>query len=382
VFFDAALRFIERHREEPFFVYLPTNAPHTPLEVAPEYSRPYLEAGLDETTARVYGMVTNIDENFGRLLSKLDELDLRRRTVVLFLGDNGPQQPRYNAGLRGRKGSTYEGGLRAPAFLQWPERLPGGRTIDTIVADIDVLPTLLELCGIAPPDDLALDGTSLVPVLNEAAADPPDRRLFFQCHRGLTPKRYQNCAVVTQRYKLVGFPGTFSREDLDTTGEPVFELYDLVDDPEEQRNLAERRSEIVAELRRAYDAWFDDVRATRNFTPGVIHIGTDAENPVRLCRYQDADFRDGRPRGWGVEIVHGGEYELTIERGEHSGPGRLFVSWQGETITRPLEQDGRTASITLDAGRGVLDAWFQEGRERVFFTENNPLGDVTVRRQD
>ncbi|NOX54282.1 MAG: arylsulfatase, partial [Planctomycetes bacterium] len=297
VFFDAALRFIRKCTKagRPFFVYLPTNAPHAPLEVADSYCAPYREMGLNDTTAKVYGMVTNIDENFGRLLSELDRLGLREQTIVIFLCDNGPQQPRYNAGLRGRKASTYEGGIRVPFALQWKSRLPGRRRIDRIAAHIDLLPTLLDLCGIPLPRNRSLDGISLRPLIEGVTCWPP-RRLFFQCHRGLTPKRYQNCAVVTQRFKLVGYPGTFSREDLDTAaGKPVLELYDLMTDPSEQRDLASRRPDVVATLRTAYDEWFDSVSASRHFQPGVIAIGSPAENPTVLCRYQDSTYRNGRP---------------------------------------------------------------------------------------
>ena len=227
VFFDAALEFIRKHRERPFFVYLPTNAPHTPLEVADEYAEPYRKLGLDDTTARVYGMIANIDENFGRLLSELERRGLRENTLLLFFGDNGPQQERFNAGLRGRKSSTYEGGIRVGASLQWPARWSKAKQIETIAAHIDIAPTLLAAAGVTSPEGPAFDGVNLLPLLDGQASQWPQRPLFFQCHRGLAPKPFPNCAIVTDRYKLVGFPGTFNREDLDTSGEPILELYDV-----------------------------------------------------------------------------------------------------------------------------------------------------------
>ncbi|MEQ9070753.1 MAG: arylsulfatase, partial [Gimesia chilikensis] len=122
LFFDAALEFMDRQAQagKPFFVYLPTNAPHTPLEIADSYWKPYQEQGLDETTARVYGMVENLDKNLGRLMAHLDQTKLKENTILIFLGDNGPQQKRYTAGLRGRKSWVYEGGIRVPFVATWP----------------------------------------------------------------------------------------------------------------------------------------------------------------------------------------------------------------------------------------------------------------------
>ena len=379
VFTDAAIRFIESNKDRPFFVYLPTNAPHTPIQVAKEYSRPYKEMGLNDTTAGVYGMVTNIDENFGRLVEKLDSLGIRDNTLVIFFGDNGPQQSRYNAGLRGRKASTYEGGIRVGAYFQWPARLRGGRRIERIAAHIDIGPTLVDLAGGNVSTGPAFDGVSLLPLLLGEDSDWPDRILYFQCHRGLDPKRYQNSAAVTDRFKMVGYPGTFSQEDLGTSGEPVLELYDVAADPGEENNLARSNPRALSRLRAGYDAWFDDVEATRSFTPGVIHIGSDAENPLHLCRYQDGSYRDGIPHGWSVEIERAGKYGVSINRGPLVGAGRLFVSWNGKQIGRSIGAGANSAVFQLAAGRGVIDVWFvADGQERVVFSDNSPPGDVDI----
>jgi arylsulfatase A-like enzyme len=381
VFFDAACAFIKTHRDEPFFVYLPANAPHTPLEIAERYAEPYRRLGLNDTTARVYGMIANIDENFGRLLNVLEKTGLRENTLVLFFGDNGPQQERFNAGLRGRKSSTCEGGIRVGAFLQWPARWPQAKAVDSIAAHIDIAPTLLAAAGVASPGSPKFDGANLLPLLDGPNADWPERMLFFQCHRGLTPKAFQNCAVVTDRYKLVGYPGTFNREDLDTSGEPVLELYDIPADPAESRDLAGESPEVVARLRDAYSQWFQDVRATRNFSPGVIHIGNDAENPVRLCRYQDGNYVDGVPNGWTVKVERGGKYRIAIDRGTLEGQGSLHVLWQGKKTVVPLSQTESSAVIGLTEGDGVIDIWFvPDGAQRVIVSDNDTAGDVEVER--
>ncbi|MAG94403.1 MAG: hypothetical protein CMJ48_11725 [Planctomycetaceae bacterium] len=377
VFFRAATEFIEQNRDAPFFVYLPTNAPHTPLEIDAKYVTPYRTMGLADTTARVYGMVENIDDNLGKLLSRLDQLKLRENTIVLFIGDNGPQQKRYTAGLRGRKSWSYEGGIRVPCFVQWKGRYAGGRELDSIAAHIDLLPTLLDACGVKIPKNL--DGTSIVPLLAGKTEADDERTLFFQCHRGLAPRPFQNCAVVTQQYKLVGYPGTFSKEDLDTSGEPQLELYDLTKDAAEQTDLADEHPDVVAKLRSAYQRWFEDVRATRRFRPGLVKIDGSRENPMTLCRYQDGNYRDGSPHGWTVEIVQGGRFALSVDRGELTGPGDVHVDWQGRTQTQSVAADANRALFDLPAGEGVIDIWFQQqGKERVVVSDNGIAGNVIV----
>ena len=379
LFFEAAMAFIEDNRDQPFFVYLPTNAPHTPLTVAEKYWKPYADAGLDETTARVYGMVENLDENLGRLLDQLERLRLRENTFVVFLSDNGPQQVRYSAGLRGQKTMNYEGGVRALSFWQWPAAgWEAGRKIDRPAAHIDVAPTFLDAAGLEPPADRPFDGWSLLPLL-AGGAPGPERTIFLQVARGLEPKPYQNAAAVADRWKLVLSPGTFNEEDW--AGPPAFELYDLTADPGEQQDVAREHPQEVAALREQYDDWFASVGASRDFEPGVIVIGSDEENPAVLCRYQDSTFVDGKPTTWTVEIAQAGEYELTVNRGDRSGAGTLWVEVNGERTSRPLAAGESAAVVDLPAGPAKLDIWTQEeGKERVVETANNSIGDVVVRR--
>ena len=148
---DHAIRFVEDNQGRPFFVYLPYNAPHTPLFVPERYARPYFEQGLPERTALVYGMIASIDENVGRLLDRLDALDLARETIVIFLSDNGPiwgwgegATPRFNADLRSQKFTVFEGGIRVPFFIRWPGLLEAGLEFGAPAALIYVLPTHLD----------------------------------------------------------------------------------------------------------------------------------------------------------------------------------------------------------------------------------------------
>jgi arylsulfatase A-like enzyme len=383
VFFNAALDFIASNRDRPFFAYIPTNVPHTPLEVADAWVEPFRKLGLDNTTARIYAMVKNLDDNFARLLARLEELKLRDNTIVIFMTDNGAQQERFNAGLRGRKSWVYEGGIRVPFFVQWPAGLKGGRQIDRIAAHIDVLPTLLDAAGTQAPADVKLDGVSLLPLLSgkTAATDWPERTLFIQCHRGLTPKLFQNAAAIGQRYKLVCYPGTFNREDLLPSAKaPVLELYDLEADRGEAHDLAKEQPGALAALRRKYEDWFADVWRSRQFTPGIIHVGNQAENPIVLCRYQDASWKFERPCGWLVNFERSGRYEVGFREDSVPGPGRIVVNWQGQESRRPIAGGQRTAEFVLAAGQGTIDVnLVADGVTGTETAAKNISGDVTVR---
>lgn len=348
IFANAAMRFIEENRDRPFFAYLATNAPHTPLEIAKSYVSPYLEMGLNETTAKVYGMVANIDENIGLLLARLKKLGLAENTIVIFLTDNGPQQERYTYGLRGRKGTVYEGGIRVPCFVRWPSILKSGRNIDRIAAHIDVLPTLLDACGARTPDGLLLDGVSLLPLLRGQDVPWPDRTLFFQWHRGDVPELYRACAARSQRYKLVNGK----------------ELYDIAADPGETKDIAASHPDVVERLRAAYEKWFREVSATRGYDPPRIYLGTRFENPVTLTRQ---DWRGPRA-GWGndsrgywdVFVQNAGDYAITLrfaatrtETDVHFRLGKMNLSQTAKTGSETCRFD----SVRLETGQGRLEAW-------------------------
>lgn len=288
IFFREAIQFIERHKDEPFFLYIATNAPHTPLEIDDKYVAPFRGKGLDAATEKVYGMVKNLDDNVGLLLPKIPP-----NTVLIFMTDNGPQQQRYVAGMRGLKTTVYQGGIRVPFFLRWPEKIKAGTRIDRIAAHIDVLPTLLDACAIRPASTPNFDGRSLWPLLTETAPSWPDRVLHSQWHRGDQPELFRNHAARNQRWKLVN--GT--------------ELYDMEKDPTESNDLSTANPATVVKLRQATEIWFRDVSATRHgYAPPRIYLGTPHENPVLLTRQ---DRRD-EPMGWALDIRAKSSYEITL----------------------------------------------------------------------
>lgn len=296
IFFDHALDFLERHKRDPFFLYLTPNAPHDPLQVDETWVAPFRGAGLDDATAKIYGMVANIDHNTGRLLERLRQLGLERDTLLIFLTDNGPQQLRYNAGMRGRKGTVYQGGIRVPCFWRWPARIAPGTRIDRAAAHIDLLPSIVEVCGLRPPSGRAIDGRSLWPLL-DGNAPWRDRNLFFQWHRGDTPQFGRACAVRNQRYKLVDLK----------------ELYDLASDPAESTDIAPAFPGLIASLRQDYESWFGSVCAP-GFDPSPIHIGSKTE-PISILTRQDRRGPEGwdGPGYWQVFVERPGAYDVKLE---------------------------------------------------------------------
>jgi len=260
IFFDAAIEFVQKNRDQPFFAYIATNAPHTPLQISDHYVEPYIQKGANEITAKVYGMVTNIDENVGRLLTTMAEIGVEKNTILIFMTDNGHQQERYSAGLKGRKTTVHDGGIRVPFLIRWPSGLNETERIDQIAAHIDVVPTLLDLCGIDDAKSLKLDGISLKPLLTGETNKLPERNLFFQSHRGEVPEKGRACAIRNQKYKLVqavGWPKGPMTES------PKWELFDMTTDEGEENDIAETHPDTVVAMKSDYFVWFDEISRDR-----------------------------------------------------------------------------------------------------------------------
>jgi arylsulfatase A-like enzyme len=381
VFTSAAIDFLEAADRRPFFVYLAFNCPHDPLQAPPAELAQYRAMSLNagdfpqvgapippaqmsgpDTIARVYAMVTNIDTNVGRILAALDARGVAQDTILIFLTDNGPAQARYNAGLRDRKGTVYEGGIHVPCFIRWPGRLPGGSVVDRIAAHIDLVPTLLEACGVAPPRGLRLDGRSLLSLLRgRTDAAWPDRTLFFQWHRGDRPELDRAFAARAQRYKLLRPEPPLGSRQL-----PPLELYDLNNDPWEQHNLAGEQPQTVARMHAEYRAWFQDVAATRGFDPIRIELGGPRENPTILTRQ---DWRGPRAAWgpdslgyWEVVVVRDGRFDATLHLTPRPFPTVASIQLRG--VHRRLRLDPGVdqctfSGVPLSAGPGRLEAWVE-----------------------
>jgi len=265
VFFSAALDWVHTQAaaERPFFAYIATNAPHGPYLAPEKNSKRFRELGFGKDQAGFYGMIENIDENVGRFIKHLEEWNLMKNTVIIFMSDNGmtaggsgdPNQPLaeghpfYNASMKGLKGTPDEGGVRVPCFIRWDGTIKPGRDIDRIAAHIDILPTLVALAGTKPPAQ-QVDGRNLLPLLlDEANQNWPDRFLFTHVARwpsGSNPDDFQwkNFAVRNQRFRLM------ERD----------QLYDMEKDPSQTINVAGEHPEVVKSMLSAYDAFWKEAR--------------------------------------------------------------------------------------------------------------------------
>jgi len=312
IFAEQAIQFIEKNKQSPFFCYLSFNAPHTPLQVPDKYVQQYKNTdpakGFEndkrpfskmsekdkEDARKVYAMVSCIDDNLGKLFSKLEQLKIAENTVVIFMTDNGPQQTRYVAGMRGLKGTVYRGGVRVPFYLKYPAKFAGNKNIETTSAHIDILPTLAEICNTQIPDDRIIDGKSLTPLLNGNQVEWAERSLFFYWTRRY-PELYNNISLQKGNYRLVGQTG-YNAEITD------FELFDIKKDPFEQKNLVSEKTEVAKQLKTELDKLYAELIYSENMiNQPLIIIGNKNENPVYLNR-NDA----GGERGiWAQEEVHG-----------------------------------------------------------------------------
>lgn len=199
VFFSEAINFIETKRDEPFFVYISPNAPHGPYNVPEKYYNMYKnEELLNETQKAYYGMITNIDDNIGKLEQKLDKLGIKDNTIVIFTTDNGAayhtikdgkSKYKYNAGMNGYKGSAFEGGHRVPFFIRWKDgNIRGGRDVNQLAMNFDILPTLVSLCGLNNHPDTGRDGRDLTPLMRQEVKDWPHRYCVVDNNRIQQPE--------------------------------------------------------------------------------------------------------------------------------------------------------------------------------------------------
>ncbi len=402
VWFEQGMRFIDEAPDEPFFAYISTNAPHSPYFVAEKYRRPYAD-NPDIPEPDFYGMIANIDENFGKLSRFLDERGLRENTILIFMTDNGSSGAAqldetghaargYNAGMRGMKGSYYDGGHRVPFFIRWPGGgLTGGRDIGEMALDIDLLPTFMDLCGLPDPGCKPFDGTSIAPLLRGEVEALPERTHFLNILQSNEPPQKERGAVMTRRWRLVHGK----------------ELYDIKADPGQTRDVAADHPKVVQELQAALEAWWAEVSPTFDEVCAIV-VGTDAENPAKLCSMDlmgDVVWNQGaiaaahKAAGfWNVEVERAGRYrvslrrwpeELTVQMDAKASaefmkdcvyPGMEAVSLK---LTRArlrlfeqdhcagIAQDSEAAVFELDlpAGRTQMEAWMKDesGEERAAY---------------
>jgi arylsulfatase A-like enzyme len=389
VWFAEAIKFIEANKNRPFFCYLPTNAPHGPFRVPEKYAEPYMGKGVK---FRFYGMISNIDENMGRLMAKLKDLGIEDNTILIFMTDNGSSGGYlvYNAAMRGAKGSEYDGGHRVPFFIRWPGgRINAAVDIDRVTAHIDILPTMIELCELQAPEGVKFDGASLVPLLTGDDKAWPQRTLITDSQRINYPIKWRKSAVMTDRWRLVNGA----------------ELYDMTADPAQKNNVADKHPELVASLRDEYEDWWTDT-SKRFLEYCEIIIGADEENPSVLTSHDwhshgpwnQAQVLQGQKENsfWAVEVARDGEYEIALRRWpEHVNAPITAAIPEGEAIpitkarlkiadvdqTQPVLENATAVKfkVRLKAGKTRLQTWFIDQED-----ESESLGAyyVYVKRLD
>jgi arylsulfatase A-like enzyme len=401
VFFQGARDFIgaQVKAEKPFFAYIATNAPHGPYRVAPEYAAPYKGKAEWGNGANFYGMIANIDENVGRLRQELESLGIADNTIFIFMTDNGsaagfsPKEADksvldrladkgYNAGMRGKKSSIYDGGHRVPFFLHWPGgELAEGRDVAEIAACWDVLPTLIELCKLKPPE-VAFDGVSLAPALRGEAL--PERKLLMQfqggAHFRYLPKPWRDSVVMTKRWRLLN-------------GD---ELYDMQADPTQSSNVAADHPDVVADLRAAYEPWWEAV--SPRLRPVPIVLGSEAEPLTTLCS-QDWYMPVGNPpwsvgaikklpavtAPWNVIVERAGEYQIVLRQTPREASKnvvgasmRVQIAGQVAIADVPKKVVGMAVRLKLRAGSTTLKTAIRQADGSVggaYFVEVQRVGD-------
>ncbi|MDB4339106.1 arylsulfatase [bacterium] len=347
---NHAIDFIREHQQKPFFVYVPYNTPHSPMQVpdanwnrfkdkdiVPDPSSANARSEKVNHTRAALAMSQNIDENVGRVLDCLSELDLERDTVVIYFSDNGPNGSRYNGGMRGRKGSTHEGGLRVPFFIRYPQKIPAGSVLKQVGGAIDLLPTLADFAGIKHNSKKPLDGVSLAGALESNGAVVPERLLFSAWK--------QKASVRSQRFR-------YQSNGL---------LFDLSADPGETVDVAEMHPGTAKRLSDALQKWLRDSKAENGVKPEnrPITVGHPQERQTQL------PARDALPHGqvqrsnrfpnatymthwsgnqedritWEIEVLEGGEFEV-----------EMYYACEASSVGAELELSFGEKKITTTIG--------------------------------
>ena len=314
--------FIKENTHQPFFLYLPYNTPHSPMQVPDRFWEKFKDKKLSQTgsggppknqnqidhTRAALAMCENIDWNVGRIMEQLKNSDLLENTIVIYLSDNGPNGNRWNGSMKGRKGSTDEGGVRSPMVINWPGKIPQGKIVKEIASGIDLLPTLKDLTGITFQPKNPLDGISLKPLIMQENPIWEDRYIY-NYWRGKLSLRNQN-------YRL------------DHQGQ----LFDMVNDPSQTKDIGKTKPQILADLSKAKEKWSQEVLVelpandTRPFYLGHPSLQTtqvparDAtpsgdikrSNRFPNCTYFTNWINLEDTISWEAEVAQDGEFEITI----------------------------------------------------------------------
>lgn len=378
VFFEAGNNFIRKSvaAKKPFLAYISLNAAHGPLHCPKNYmdmypkQTPHIQA--------FYGMITNIDDNVAKTRALLKELKVEENTIFVFTTDNGSAfgSKVYNAGMRGHKGSEYDGGHRVPFILHWPA---GGmnkkHVVSHLTGAVDIVPTLLDLTGSTKPDTLKFDGISIRSLLDPSVdAQWPDRMLITDSQRVRDPIKWRKSAVMSERYRLVN--GT--------------ELYLIDEDPGQKNDIAKKQPKQVAKMRAFYDAWWAELEPTFAETT-EIYLGQPGHDKVTLTahdwisnagvpwnqahvrrayREKAAKNSGSKHSGhWAVKVITAGTYEISALRWPEEAKHPINASLPpGENVPGAVKAMRTAPGAAIEATTAVLQI---DGKA----IESKPVGD-------
>ncbi len=361
VWFAEAIKFIKNSKDKPFLCYIPSNLAHEPYHVAPEYSALYAK-NKNVVSPEFYGMITKMDENIGKLMSFLKSSGMDKNTIVVFLSDNGTSAggqfdndgfvtAGYNALMRGKKSSVYEGGHRVPFFIQMPALEYKNKQNNTLVSGTDLLPTLLDLCNIKHAN--SYEGVSLVPLMK--GGNIKERTLVVDTQRGEYLRKNQPFAVMTQRWRMVN--GN--------------ELYDVQIDPEQRKNVAALYKDSLSMLQSYYEKWWNIASEQKAEYQRVI-IGSKVQAEVCLTSH-DLHVEKGLPAWnqemikkemgengfWAVEFDKKGSYEFELRRFPRESGLNIPAKYTGinlkiddKTYTKKIESDASQVNFSLNINKG------------------------------
>lgn len=383
VFFNSAIDFIRssKQAEKPFFIYLGTYSPHHPITLAAPSMADDYKRKVDAQTAFFFTAIEKIDTQIGRLRATLLKEGLDRDTILIFLTDNGGTVgvKLFNAGMRGQKGDVFDGGHRVPCFIHWPAGgLRQGQDITSLNAHIDLLPTLVELCGLKLPRAVDFDGRSLGAQLRDAKADVPDRTLFVERQRTFKPEKWVGAVGLTSRWRLVNNE----------------ELYDIKQDSGQTNNVIAEYPDVVANIRKDFETYWAKVSpGDRDRAEFIVGDDRDPEtflhasdwylpNPpwnhaavaggstvsgdwqIRAARAGMYRFEVRRwPREANAELAGVPEIHKTVDSWDAQGPKPDLLYGNARTNFKKLP----VASVRLTVGEQTNTVAAAEGTKQVSF---------------
>jgi arylsulfatase A-like enzyme len=372
VWFKEAMSFMEKQKSRPFFCFISTNVAHHPYHVPEEYSKQY-ENNPDIPNPQFAGMITKVDENIGKLMAFLADNDLDNNTIILFLSDNGTAEGAnldqngfvkrgFNARMRGKKGSVYEGGHRVPLFLFDPRLQNKTPEIHSLTSGMDILPTILELCQIKPDD--VFDGISLVPLSKGQTL--PKRSIIADTQRGEYLTKNQAYSVMSEGWRLVN--GN--------------ELYEIQEDPEQRKNIAAQFPDKVEFMKQEYEKWWQEVSVQKSDYQRVI-VGSRKQKMVCLTSH-DLHVEKGLPawnqelvkseKGengfWAIEVSKKSVYKVELRRFPQESAlaippqyltAKLEINGQIQTASIPKESLKIEFKLAIPKGNHTLKTWLLTG---------------------